>query len=395
MNRFSDDGYKFVARRDPDKFSREKPDAKKIYSQRPLDDEIKKTPPAGPAQEDKEDEESTLRFVQMTMEGSEYVKQIKKSELREQSARYEKGDSTTKASPPVATLPDGTNNRKTRGLGQKNDRRQLNTIGTDDRSYVTDTTVFPYSAVAQVDFDIFFGAGGCTATMISRNVALTAGHCVFVEGNWKYVPWIAPGRNLATSGFVVEPYGLWAADTLITLTEWTTQETIEHDMAVITLVPIQADPGNECADLYPGDVTGYIGFDRAERGDQRLPTATITGYPGDKPYGSMWDTGICQAPPGEPSNWVPFPDKTHFSLHFCDTAGGMSGSAVLANENIALGDHAYGFSDQNNVPIANGATMMETDYFDAILDWSGRLKDLPSCSQCRSSSSGLFFGRCK
>lgn len=54
----------------------------------------------------------------------------------------------------------------------------------------------------------------------------------------------------------------------------------------------------------------------------------ITGYPGDKPRGTMWDTGTCD-------KWVYSCGKV--IRHTCDTSGGMSGSAIRDGEDKIIG----------------------------------------------------------
>ena len=51
-------------------------------------------------------------------------------------------------------------------------------IGTDDRQVVTDTTQSPNSAIAYL---IANGSNSGTAYMLSKNVAITAAHCVFKQ----------------------------------------------------------------------------------------------------------------------------------------------------------------------------------------------------------------------
>lgn len=53
--------------------------------------------------------------------------------------------------------------------------------------------------------------------------------------------------------------------------------------------------------------------------------------------------------------------------HFCDTASGMSGSALLTSDNVVRGNHAHG----NWVTSRNGAPVLTSKLYDAVYTWSG------------------------
>jgi V8-like Glu-specific endopeptidase len=354
MNRFKSENFKLVTVRDTKKFGR------------PSDKNYKDK---GTAQEEATD---VLRVRRMTKTGHEYAATLKFED-------YSSNEKEAKANP-------GDNDLHLRSLV---------VIGADARSKIQNTTVFPYSAIAEVDFDQVF-QGGCTATMISRNTALTAGHCVYSFGDqdWNSVTQIAPGRyrNATDPTATVNPFGIWYVNYISTFEAWTQKRERAYDIGVIRLDPRTNEEG--CPHYYPGDAVGFAGFSKAVVEDSRLATATITGYPADKNDGGQWRSGSCEWNHVEP----------RFSYHYCDTYGGMTGSAVLTADNEVLGEHSIGFTDptNDNIGVYNGAVLLEGPMYDAIYDFSERALDLPSCildeeeedeedeGDCSCTSGGFF-----
>lgn len=177
-------------------------------------------------------------------------------------------------------------------------RRDLAVIGVDTRRVVTDTKAFPFRTIGEADFGN--SEGGCTLTMISRNAALTAGHCVYSVKNKAPIPMsrIAPGRYRDSSGRTVAPYGTWNVETVQTFGEFISNGNFLFDLAVVTFKPTTRSDMQNCAFVYPGDVVGFVAIDRPRTSngrvnDNRLSLATITGYPADFPDGVMATSGTC------------------------------------------------------------------------------------------------------
>lgn len=71
-------------------------------------------------------------------------------------------------------------------------------IGDDERVRINNTSVFPYSTVAYMNITFPNGSVQAgTAFMIYKNVALTAGHCLYnsSKGGWATSVTIYPGKN--------------------------------------------------------------------------------------------------------------------------------------------------------------------------------------------------------
>jgi V8-like Glu-specific endopeptidase len=338
MKRFEKEQFKFVAKRDPSEFGVPR---RNFFDNFPEQDEedAAKLP---------EEDDGTIEFVRITRDGYEYIAKYGSSELA-------RGGSTEPEPNPQGSQVGGSM------------RRSLVVIGTDTRSLITNTESFPHRAIAEVDYSPYF-EGGCTSTLISRNAALTAAHCVYSK-RYLSIDKIAPARYRSGSR-TIEPYGTWEVDYSTTFSQWRNEGSRSYDIAVMTLLPRQvSNEEGECENLYPGDAVGFVGIASPSVGDSRLDEAKVTGYPADKANGQMWTSGACS--PG----WKTA--ETYFGYHFCDTNGGNSGSSVLTTDNIALGVHGYGFTTSSNEAVCNGACLMQGSHYDAVYEWSDLGKSLP------------------
>ena len=165
---------------------------------------------------------------------------------------------------------------------------------------------------------------------------------------------VSPARNGLSWGGE-GPYGTWdIIDATIyeryRFTQRGTVGSLQLDIAILTLSPI----GSQVA-LPIGIAMGTFGVSkfpvRPSCCDRiflpRCSTSTIqadewriTGYPGDKTIGTMWDTGTCD-------EWVYNCGNPKVIDYTCDTAEGMSGSAIRDGEDKIIGVHAGGTTTVN------------------------------------------------
>ena len=118
-------------------------------------------------------------------------------------------------------------------------------IGTDDRTQITSTSSWPYSAICHLQMK--FPNGNTyvgSATMYDKNVAVTAGHCLYSEedGGWATSVLVVPGMNGNSM-----PFGSAYATTISVPQGWTQNGSSDYDWGVIKL------------NTNIGENTGYFG----------------------------------------------------------------------------------------------------------------------------------------
>lgn len=217
----------------------------------------------------------------------------------------------------------------------------------DDRVRVTTTDQLPWRVNASLLITAADGSQWIgTAWFISPRTLVTAGHCVFINHSgtpgrdgWVRSIAVMPGRDEA-----ILPFGSITATSFRSVMGWTQQADERYDYGVIVLPnALPASVGMRRYGVRPDE--GLLGVE-----------ATVAGYPGDKPPGTMWRHAL-------PIHSAE-PLKIRYTL---DTAGGQSGAAVYVTdggEPLAVGVHAYGGASSNS------ATRITQAVFDNLQRWS-------------------------
>lgn len=205
--------------------------------------------------------------------------------------------------------------------------------GTDERTRIFDTTSYPNRTIGRIDI-------GCTGTLIGPKIVLTAGHCVFdlKTKKWNTNMTFSPGQNENS-----KPYGTVNVVRSISTKAYTEEGKTEWDFAVLIL----AEP--------IGNKVGWMAYAYDE--SLKSLSVNINGYPGDKPYGTMWHS-FCGTKDV----------KTELLTYLCDTYKGNSGSAVYQynaqkGERKIFGIHTTGTSAQNH------ATRITKVKFEKLEKW--------------------------
>jgi V8-like Glu-specific endopeptidase len=159
--------------------------------------------------------------------------------------------------------------------------RDLKVIGDDTRMEIVDATPFPYRIVGQLEFtdDPFFPliSGTCSGTLVNTNKVMTAGHCVYDDNafEWYSVTGFFPGRHRPGGvGLATDPFGRKDWELIQIHQNYADGLGFEWDFAIITLTE---DTG-----------LGYAGYRETTLESPHLQKSRVIGYPGEKPYGSIW-----------------------------------------------------------------------------------------------------------
>ena len=194
-------------------------------------------------------------------------------------------------------------------------------IGNDDRKEITDTKQAPSKWVGKLHATTQSGGSSyCTASLISKDTVITAGHCV-AKGQSKWT--FAAGENKGQ-----QPYGTAAAKQI-----WYDKKYGEtgHDWAVIKL------------DSAVGEKTGWFGMNVPDTQKLVDTQATVIGYPGDKDGGAQW---------ADRNKVMKVTDRQ--VVYQTDTFNGQSGSSVVNDTSTIFAIHTGGKTGENYGTILTG-----------------------------------------
>ncbi|WP_207696485.1 hypothetical protein DOK67_0001407 [Enterococcus sp. DIV0212c] len=211
-------------------------------------------------------------------------------------------------------------------------------IGTDDRIPVTDTTIAPYQSTVFIAANGSYGSG----SVIGKNTVLTAAHVVkrIKDDPNKDSIFVAPGRDGATL-----PYGKFKIKEVHIPQKYLTTPNVDSDIAVVTLEQNNGQSIGDVVKQNPIALTDSVTIGSS---------LSSLGYPGDKPWATMWET----------KGKITDQSATRLYYDF-DTSGGQSGSSVFNNNHEIIAVHSSGATT------VNIGLKLTSEYYDFILEHIG------------------------
>jgi glutamyl endopeptidase len=224
--------------------------------------------------------------------------------------------------------------------GMAGDLRPHAVAGSDGLKRVTDTTAYPYRAIARIE--LFFRhdeVSYCSGFLISKNLVVTAGHCLYDSDDGHVLrAVVSPGNNGS-----VAPYGSCLGTAAYSVTGWVDELDRRYDYGAIRL---------NCSIGYQ---VGWFGM-RSTAASLTGTSVTATGYPyRAAPRGSMWTA----------SGKITGSAQRQLTYHI-PTPEGMSGGPVYQRGPYALAIIAW-----INLPRpgVNAGTRITEAAFDNLVEW--------------------------
>jgi glutamyl endopeptidase len=224
--------------------------------------------------------------------------------------------------------------------GMASDLRPHTVADSGGLKRVTDTTAYPYRAIARIV--LFYQHdkdAECSGFLISKNLVVTAGHCLYYPGDgYARRAVVSPGNNGSA-----RPYGSCLGTAAYSVTGWVDELDRRYDYGAIRL------------NCNIGYQVGWFGM-RWTAASLTGTSVTATGYPSEaRPSGSMWTA----------SGKITGSGQRQLTYHI-PTPEGMSGGPVYERGPYALAIIAWIDLPR---PGVNAGTRVTQAAFDNLVEW--------------------------
>ncbi|MDU9418464.1 serine protease [Staphylococcus lloydii] len=202
-------------------------------------------------------------------------------------------------------------NNDTQNTQQSNKPNVRVILPNEDRHQITETTSGHYQSLGFVDM----GENIATGVVIGKNTILTNKHVTDLSnGNMKFAPAASDSSTYPYGEFEEESSEQYDGDADLAVVHFKTNDKGQHLGDVVDPVTI-GDPTQE------------------QKGDNM----TVTGYPGDKPTATMWE-----------SKGKILSNSASSMTYDASTYGGNSGSGVFNDNNELIALHYGGVENESN-----------------------------------------------
>lgn len=211
--------------------------------------------------------------------------------------------------------------------------------GSDDRRFVGDTSVFPYSAIGRVELwygsTFYVGSG----VMIGRQLALTAAHVTDAAASAGSIRFVPGGSSRA------EPFGRIGVVKVLPAPWWTAYADDGYDLSILVL------------DAPIGDQTGYFQIDVQPDASFDGLSLTSAGYPSDLGIDMYTVAGRTYGMDG------------NVILHDLDSEPGQSGSPMWHGGNDPASTRLVGILEGSYIRFGAGEIGIAARIDRSVADW--------------------------
>ena len=225
-------------------------------------------------------------------------------------------------------------------------------IGGDNRTPVTNTTVYPYKTVCYLEVTFPDGTTSLygTGVLVYKDVVLTAGHVVYQPKHGGYATKVAvfPGRAGGPGVQGSEPYLYTTVQNLYVDPQYVSNQSAYYDWAMMkTYDPIGNYVGAWMGIAYSGDYSFFVNDGLS---------VSIVGYPEDKGkyYQYYSRDRVAYA-------------ENRFMAYYTDSFRGQSGSPVYEQDQYVVAIHHGDWP--NSQPALNLGVNINQSRFSLIVSW--------------------------